>query len=80
MYHTDTTYKAWFMRGNVCLSADFSDAVLIKISKHIGHEWRSLAALLGLERPQVDQIERKHIKEPKQVNFCILQVRLNQLC
>ena len=57
------------------VSADFSDAVLVKISKHIGHERQSLSKLLGLQQPQIDQIELKHSNDPQQFNLCILQVK-----
>ena len=60
-------------------SADFTDAVLIKISKHIGRERRRLATLLGLADPQIDQIEQKHSNDPQQMNMCILQVRFSQM-
>ena len=56
-------------------SADFSDAVLIKISKHIGHERRRLATLLGLQPPQIDQIEHDHAGDSKKINLAILQVQ-----
>ena len=62
-------------KTGVFFSADFSDAVLVKISKHIGHEWQSLAGLLGLEKPLIEQIERKHSNDPQHINFCILQVK-----
>ena len=55
-------------------SADFSDAVLTKIAKHIGHERRRLAALLGLGPPTIDQIEQNHAGVSKKINLAILQV------
>ena len=60
-------------------SADFTDAVLLKISKHIGHERRRLATLLGLQQSQLDQIEQKHSNDPQEMNMCILQVNFNEL-
>ena len=60
---------------NVCLLADFSDAVLTEISKHIGHERRRLAALLGLQQPQIDEIEQDHAGDPGNINLEILQVQ-----
>ena len=59
--------------------ADFTDAVLVKISKHIGHERRRLATLLGLQQSQLDQIEQKNSNDPQEMNMCILQVNFNEL-
>ena len=56
------------------VSVEFDDDVLVKISKHIGHERRRLSTLLGLEPPQVDQIEQKHGNDPQHINFSILKV------
>ena len=56
------------------VTADFSDAVLVKISKHIGHERRRLATLLGLRQSQIDQIEQDHRGDSRQINLAILQV------
>ena len=53
-------------------SADFTDAALVKISKHIGHERRRLATLLGLHQPQIDQIEQDYAGDPRQINLAIL--------
>ena len=58
----------------VFFSADFSDAGLIKISKHIGHERRRLAALLGLQPPQIDQIAQDNSGDSRQILLAILQV------
>ena len=55
-------------------SADFCDAVLVKISKHIVHERRRLATLLGLEKSEIDQIEQDYAGDSKQINLAILQV------
>ena len=55
-------------------SADFTDTVLVKISKHIGHERRRLATLLGLNTPELDQIEQIHAGDSKKINLAILQV------
>ena len=63
--------------AQMLFSADFSDAVLLKISKHIGHEWQSLATLLGLEKPLIEQIERKQSNDSQQINFSVLQVTRN---
>ena len=60
-------------------TADFTDAVLVKISKHIGHERRRLATLLGLQQSQLDQIEQKNSNDPQEMNMCILQVNFNEL-
>ena len=46
----------------------------VKISKHIGHERRRLATLLGLQQPQIDQIEQDHAGYSKKINLAILQV------
>ena len=62
-----------------CFLADFTDAVLVKISKHIGHERRRLATLLGLEKPKIEQIEQDHINDSHQMNMCILQVSFSQI-
>ena len=56
------------------VSADFGDAVLVKISKHIGKERRRLAALLGLGPPTIDQIEQDHAGASKKINLAVLQV------
>ena len=48
--------------------------MLTKISKHIGHERRRLAALLGLGPPTMDQIEQDHAGVSKKINLAILQV------
>ena len=55
-------------------TADFSDAVLKEISKHIGQERRRLATLLGLQPPQIDQIEQDNAGDSKKINLAILQV------
>ena len=55
-------------------TADFTDAVLEKISKHIGHEWRRLATLLGLRQPKIDKIEQDHRGDSRQINLVILKV------
>ena len=70
-----STYLNYLYRLNVMhFSADFSDAVLTKISKHIGQERRRLAALLGLGTPTMDQIEEDHAGVSKKINLAILQV------
>ena len=56
------------------VSDDFSDAVLTKISKHIGKERRRLAALLGLGPPTIEQIEQIHGGASKRITLAILQV------
>ena len=73
------TFWSTFFNYLYCLnvmhfSADFSDAVLTKIAKHIGHERRRLAALLGLGPPTIDQIEQNHAGVSKKINLAILQV------
>ena len=56
------------------VSADFSDAVLTKISEHIVKERRRLAALLGLGPPTMDQLEQDHAGVSTKINLAILQV------
>ena len=55
-------------------TADFTDAVLEKISKHIGYERRRLATLLGLRQPQIDQIAQDNSGDSRQTHLAILQV------
>ena len=62
------------LQKSVLFSADFTNEVLKKIAKHIGDEWRRLGILLGLQPPQIDQIQQKHKNNPLHINFCILQV------
>ena len=49
--------------------------MLLKLAKHVGHERRHLASLLGLEQPQIDQIEQKHGDDPHLVNLAMLKVK-----
>ena len=48
--------------------------MLEKISKHIGHERRRLALQLGIQQPQIEQIEQDFRGDSTKINLTILQV------
>ena len=52
----------------------FTDAVLMKIAKKIGHEQLQLSVFLGVENEEFEQLQQKHPKEPVYVSFEMLKV------